>query len=133
MSEVLVRDAMHRGVVSCDSSTTVIEATKLMMQSHVRSLIVVDADCGLVGILSQSDLVNAKLVHPSEKMWEHLSVGEIMTSRVLTVTPHAPVEEAARTMIDHRIHRIVVAEADDPCHPIGILSMGDIMRHMMNE
>lgn len=55
-----------------------------------------------------------------------------MTSRVLTVPPGATVEEAARTMIDHRIHRIVVADVDDPCHPIGILSMGDIMRHVMS-
>lgn len=67
MSQVLVSEAMHKGVVSCDSNTTVMDATKLMVQSNLRSLIIVDADCGLVGILSQSDLVNAKLVHPSEK------------------------------------------------------------------
>lgn len=132
MTKVLVKEAMHPGVVSCDSSTTVNEAARMMTSSQLRSLVVVDADCGLAGILSQTDLVNAKLLNPNAAE-NTLTVGEIMTSRVLTIPPDNTVEEAARIMIKHHIHRIVVANPDDLCHPIGILSMGDIMRHMMKD
>ncbi len=127
--QILVKDAMHPGVVSCDSSTTVNEAARMMTTSQLRSLVVVDADCGLAGILSQTDLVNAKLLN-AESVDKGLTVGDIMTARVLTISPNDTIEEAARIMIKHHIHRIVVAEPDDLCHPIGILSMGDMMRFM---
>jgi heat shock protein HslJ len=48
MTNVLVKEAMHPGVVSCDSSTTVNEAARMMTSSQLRSLVVVDADCGRV-------------------------------------------------------------------------------------
>lgn len=130
--QILVKDAMHPGVVSCDSSTTVNEAARMMTTSQLRSLVVVDADCGLAGILSQTDLVNAKLLN-ADSVDKGLTVGDIMTARVLTISPTDTIEEAARIMIKHHIHRIVVAEPDDLCHPIGILSMGDMMRFMMKD
>jgi CBS domain-containing protein len=55
-----------------------------------------------------------------------------MTPEVATVTPDTPIKEAARVMIDKRIHRVVVSDSNDPCKPLGVLSMGDIMRHMMD-
>lgn len=131
-SGMTVNDVMHEGVVSCDSSLSLPEAAKLMLDSQMRSLVVVDADCGLAGIVSQSDMVNARLLHAEAKQWDHLSIRDIMTSMVLTVTPEMLIKEAARVMIEHRIHRVVVADVNDPCHPVGVLSMGDIMRHMMD-
>lgn len=129
---ILVQDVMHEGVVSCDSSLGLPDAAKLMLESQMRSLIVVDADCGLAGIVSQSDMVNARLLHTDAKQWDHFCIRDIMTSMVLTVTPEMPIKEAARVMIEHRIHRVVVADINDPCHPLGVLSMGDIMRYMMD-
>jgi CBS domain-containing protein len=52
---------------------------------------------------------------------------------VLTVTPDMDLRDAAKIMVDHRIHRVVVAEVEDLCNPIGMLSVGDIMRYMGNE
>jgi len=52
---------------------------------------------------------------------------------VLTVTPDMSLKEAAKIIVDHRIHRVVVAEADDMCNPIGILSLGDIMRYLESD
>ncbi|MFN3706462.1 MAG: cyclic nucleotide-binding/CBS domain-containing protein [Thermoflexales bacterium] len=126
-----VRDAMHVGVECCDSSTTVRDAARMMHEKGLRSLVVIDFDCALAGIISETDIVAHRLVHSSDKPWEQMTVGEIMTSRVLTVTPDTPLQEAARILIDHRIHRLVVAEPDDMCKPIGILSMGDLMRYVM--
>jgi CBS domain-containing protein len=121
---------MHEGVVSCDSSTTVREAAHMMNENRLRSLVVVDFDCALGGIISETDIVAAKMLNEGGKSWEHLTVGEIMTNRVLTVPPDMSLTEAARVIVDHRIHRVVVTDPDDICNPIGILSLGDIMRYV---
>lgn len=130
MKSMTVRDAMHKGVVSCDSSTTVLEAAHIMNERRLRSLVVVDFDCALGGIISETDIVAAKLLNEGARSWDKLTVGEIMTNRVLTVPPEMTLTEAARVIVDHRIHRVVVAEADDLCNPVGILSLGDIMRYI---
>lgn len=130
MRSMTVRDAMHKGVVSCDSSISVRDAARMMNEKRLRSLVVVDFDCALAGIISETDIVAARLVHEGGKPWDQLTVGEIMTNRVLTVTPDMSLKEAAKILVDHRIHRVVVAEPDDMCNPIGILSLGDIMRYL---
>jgi signal-transduction protein with cAMP-binding, CBS, and nucleotidyltransferase domain len=132
VSIIHVRDAMHAGLASCDSAMTCQAATELMLQLQLRSLVVIDADCGLAGIVTQTDLVDAKLVHQHSQNWEKLPIGEIMHRDVLTVTPDATLEDAARIMLDHHVHRLVVTPVDDPCAPVGVVSMGDIMRHMMD-
>ena len=130
MEGMTVRDAMHHGVVTCDSSISVRDAVRLMNEKRLRSLVVVDFDCALAGIITEMDIVAARLVHEGGKPWDQLTVGEIMTNRVLTVTPDTSLKEAAKLLVSHRIHRLVVAESDDMCTPIGILSLGDIMRYL---
>ncbi len=132
INSMTVRDAMHVGVETCDSSTTLREAVHRMMTARLRSLVIVDFDCALGGIISESDIVTAQLLGKNNQKWDQVTVGEIMTGRdrVLTVTPELELREAAKIMVDHRIHRVVVAELDDMCNPIGMLSMGDIMRYM---
>jgi CBS domain-containing protein len=130
MTSMTVRDAMHVGVVSCDSSISVHEAASMMNETKLRSLVVVDFDCALAGIISESDIVAVQLLNDSGRTWDKITVGEMMTNRVLTVTPDMDLKEAAKIMVDHRIHRVVVAELDDLCNPIGMLSMGDIMRYV---
>ena len=130
MESMTVRDAMHTGVVSCDSSVTVHEAAQMMNRQRMRSLVIVDFDCALGGIISESDIVAAKLLNTSGRSWDQITVGDIMTNRVMTVAPEMPLTEAAKIIVEHRIHRAVVAEPDDLCNPIGILSLGDIMRYI---
>lgn len=130
--EMRVADVMHEGVVGCDSHLPLPDAAKLMLEAQMRSLVVIDADCGLVGIVSQSDMVNARFGDAQGKSWHTMTVRDVMTPEVATVTPDTPIKEAARVMIDKRIHRVVVSDSNDPCKPLGVLSMGDIMRHMMD-
>lgn len=127
---MLVSDAMHQGVVSIDSSTTVGEATRIMNEKGLRTVVVLDFDCGLGGILSQIDIVAAKLLHEDRKKFENIAVGDLMTNRVLTVPPDMTLREAAAIITKHRIHRVVVADPEDLCNPIGMLSLSDIMRYL---
>ncbi len=130
VATVLVRDVMHKGVVSIDSSTTVGEAAKLMSAKSLHTIVVIDFDCALAGVLSQIDIVAAKLLAKDERAFLNMAVGELMTNRVFTVPPDMPLREAASIITKHRIHRVVVAENDDLCNPIGMLSLTDIMNHL---
>jgi CBS domain-containing protein len=127
---VLVRDVMHKGVESIDSSTTVGNAAQLMNAKSLHMLVVIDFDCALGGVLSQIDIVAAKLMTADERKFLNMSVGELMTNRVLTVPPDMSLREAAAIITKHRIHRVVVANNDDLCNPVGVLSLTDIMSHL---
>ncbi|MCS7059802.1 MAG: CBS domain-containing protein [Anaerolineae bacterium] len=131
MNPIYVREVMHQGVVSCSPDTTIRDAARAMVKAGVRALVVTDDACGLVGIVSQTDLVNATLVHPNVHYWDGVRVRDVMTSPVATVTPETKLEDAARMLVEKRIHRLVVVSEDDPCKPVGMLSMGDIVRDLI--
>ena len=51
---------------------------------------------------------------------------DVMTSRVVTVSPETPVEEIAKRLLERRISAVPVV--DPGGRPIGIVSEGDLMR-----
>jgi CBS domain-containing protein len=120
-----------------------------MAEAKVRALVVIDEHCELAGILSQTDLVNATLAHrdaayrdmvhrdPAHReapRWQETMVCEAMTQDVLTVTPDTPLSEAAKILVDNNVHRLVVIDRQrSECSPVGVLSVGDIMRRLTGE
>lgn len=56
---------------------------------------------------------------------EHVQVSDIMITHVITVAPDADIRDAARLMVDHHVHRVLVVEGDAVC---GILSTIDLVR-----
>ncbi len=131
MKPVFVRDVMHQGVVTCNPDVTIREAARMMVAAGVRALVVTDNECGLIGIVSQTDLVGATLLRPNVHYWDGLRVRDVMTTNVITVTPDTTLEDAARLLVGGRIHRLVVVSNDEPCRPVGMLSMGDIVRDLI--
>lgn len=57
-------------------------------------------------------------------MAEH-TVGEAMTRSVFALPPDTGVEEAARFMLDHEVHRVLVLEDDEL---IGVVTTTDLVR-----
>jgi len=55
-----------------------------------------------------------------------MNAREIMSRRVITVTPETTIEEAIRLMLDHRISGLPVVEADGAL--AGIVTEGDLLR-----
>ena len=86
------------------------EAEALMRERKVHRFPVVDKKGNLVGIVSQSDLLNARPSSATSlSIWEvtyvlsQIKVAEVMTRKVITVDDDCPIEEAARLM---RLHSI---------------------------
>lgn len=55
-----------------------------------------------------------------------LTVADVMTTQVITVTPDSPLLDAIRLMLNHRISGLPVVDADGALH--GLLSEGDLLR-----
>lgn len=131
MAIVHVRDAMQPGVVSCAPGTSLRDAARLMTQANVRTLVIMESGCGISGIVTTGDLVKATIRGADSTAQTDLAIGEIMTTEVLTVSPDESITAAAKRMIHLNVHRLVVVDgAGETCTPIGILSMGDIVRGM---
>jgi CBS domain-containing protein len=125
-----VREVMHEGVVTCAPDEKLRDVLKRMSENHIRSIVVTDSDCGLNGIVSQTDLVEASVQFPD--VWSDMLVRAIMTEKVLTVPVSASANDAAKVLIENRVHRLIVVDADG-CTAVGVLAMSDIVRGMMDE
>jgi len=52
-----VNKIMTQGVITCSADQEIEEAAKIMMDNHIRRLLVLDGDNGLAGFFSVDDLV----------------------------------------------------------------------------
>lgn len=135
MSAVATRtvgEAMTRGLVTVRASARLYEAAQLMDAHKVHGLPVVDSTGAVVGVLSQTDLLRARVV---EHLWTNLrglAVRHVMTAPAITVPLHATLDQAAELMEQRRVHRLVVV-APDGTTPVGILSVSDLVHVMAAE
>ena len=64
MAEELVRDWMHLGVITCGPETTIQAVADAMKAHDISALVVVDEAGDAIGVISRTDLVNARFVEP---------------------------------------------------------------------
>lgn len=127
-----VRDLMSPEVVTLTVNETLTIADDVMRLGRIRHMPVVDDDGRLVGILSQRDLFRDALAralgygqHAQDKMLKMMRVKEVMKTGVATVSPDAPLEEAATRMLRDKIGCLVVLEGDEIA---GILTESDFVK-----
>lgn len=126
MKGKLVRDVMHRKVISCRVDTPLKEVARRLDSEKINALVVVDESGDLCGVLSQTDLVRV-----CEDDWEGLLAEDVMTADVVTIVADIPVLTAVEMMVDNQIHRVVITQGGlAPRRPVGVLSMTDVVREM---
>ncbi len=126
MRDKLVRDVMHRKVISCRVDTPLKEVARRMDSEGINALVVVDESGDLAGVVSQTDLVKV-----SEHDWEKMVAEDVMTPDVVTIIADIPVLTAVELMLDNQIHRVVITQGGlAPRRPVGVLSMTDVIREM---
>ena len=131
MSEETVQAWMHRGIISCRPETPIEEVAKTMDSADISALVVVDERGELAGLISRTDLVNARFVQPYMKHWRGMAAEHLMSRPVISVTPETTVSAAVHLLHAKKIHRLVVVEREgDHLKPVGILSVTDLARRM---
>ncbi len=128
MSEVTVKDVMHEGVISCAPDASLEDVARVMREQRVSALVVVEQAVA-VGVISQTDLVNAAFVQPYMRYWRGMVARHLMSSPVISIRRNISLADALELLESRRIHRLVVTEeGPDGERPVGILSMTDIAR-----
>ncbi len=104
---MLVRDRMSAHPVTVRSDADYKSALKLMNESSLHHLPVLDASNRLVGIVAERDL----LLAASQHLQSVIEIGEVMHRDVVTATRDMPVAEAAALMVNNRIGGLPVVDA----------------------
>lgn len=131
MEKQTVRDWMHPGVITCRPDTPVDLVAITMDEKDISALVVVDEADNAIGVISRTDLVNARFIQPYLKHWRGMSAEHLMSKPVISVSPDTRIKEAVAVLQERRIHRVVVVEQHaGRVRPIGILSVTDLARHM---
>jgi len=131
MSERTVQDWMHHGVITCDPETPVAQVAEIMDSRDISALVVVDAAGDALGVISRTDLVNARFIQPYMKHWRGLNAEHLMSKPVISVSVDTTISEAVQLLNEKHIHRLVVVEKNrGHVRPLGILSVTDLARHV---
>ena len=143
-------EVMTKDVVTVRRETSVRDLALIFTERRISSVPVVDDNGDLIGIVSESDLIEQdKNLHiptvvsifdwviylESDKRFEKelqkmtaQTVGEIYSEEVFSVTPDTPVSEVADIMSSRRVHAVPVVEGR---RVVGVVSRIDLIKTMV--
>jgi len=112
---MLVGERMTKRPITTHPNTPIDDALKLMRESKVRRLPVLDKSGKLVGIITEKDLLyvspspaTSLSIHELHYLISKITVQDVMAKDVITATEYTPLEEAARVMADNKIGSLPV-------------------------
>lgn len=143
------REIMTREVCTVREETDLKELSALFVEHNYKTLPVVDADGRLVGVVSQTDLIeqdkplhiptvislfdwvlyleSPKAFSDEVRKVSARKVGEICTREVITCTPETPVDEVANLMVEHKVHLLPVLDGEQL---VGVVARFDLIRSL---
>jgi len=128
---MFVGERMSHPIISIAPDMPVHDALDMFKRERIRRAPVVK-EGKLVGIVSDKDLLNASpSMATSLSIWEmnyllsKVTVSEVMTKKILTVSEDTPIEEAARIMADNKIGGLPVMRDG---HVVGIITETDLFK-----
>ncbi len=125
---------MTQNPTTLDRNETLDLAESIMNLGRVRHRPVVD-DGKVVGIVSQRDMLRSALItslgfgrKTTGALIKTIKIKEVMTSKVIAISPDASIKEAARQMIDKKIGCVPVVEGD---RLVGIVTETDMLQYVV--
>ncbi|MDH3745311.1 MAG: CBS domain-containing protein [Acidobacteriota bacterium] len=149
MRALVAADLMTPEVLAVGLDTTIPELATFLLDNEVTGAVVKSEKGHPVGVVSFTDIAAAAEsdlaregteeaagfyvrtrdagtadAPPMSKHLESVPVSEIMTPRLHFVAPSTPVSEVAATLLDLRLHRLLVIDQDEL---VGIISTSDLI------
>ena len=118
----------HKGnqVWSVPPETTVFDAIKMMAEKNVGALLVT-TEGRLAGVMSERDYTRKVILKGRSS--KETPVREIISGKVITVSPDHSVEECMRLMTEHRIRHLPVLQGSTI---LGVISIGDLVNSIIS-
>jgi CBS domain-containing protein len=129
-----VADVMQTDLKVVRGGDTVADAVLVLAEGHVSGVPVVNDSGQLVGVLSNSDILEALAEHSDpagrESIFEETLVRDLMTPRPQTISPDATLRDAAQRLLYLEVHRLFVERAG---RLVGVVSTSDLVRAMAEQ
>jgi predicted transcriptional regulator len=114
---ITVADVMVANVLVVHSGDSVDDAVRLIVDSRITGVPVVDDEHHILGIVAESDVLGKR----------GQTVDDVMTRDIITTTEAATIDSAAEIMLTRRIRRLPVLREG---RLVGILTRADLLRHV---
>ncbi|MFD1586515.1 CBS domain-containing protein [Halorientalis brevis] len=125
MDDIFVARVMSTGLHTVRPDTLVEDAAQIMLDNDIGSVLVVDEDNQLAGILTTTDFVT--IVSESKPKAE-TSVSRYMTTDVITTTAQDSIQDVADTMLEEGFHHMPVVDEDEGL--IGMVTTTDLAAYI---
>ncbi|HEY0517505.1 MAG TPA: CBS domain-containing protein [Solirubrobacteraceae bacterium] len=122
------REVMTGSAECIGENESLVTAAEKMKRLDVGSLPICGEDNRLKGMLTDRDIVVKALAEHKDP--NQVTAGELAQGKPVTIGADDSVEEALRTMADHKVRRLPVIDGHDM---IGVVSQGDLATEIDNE
>jgi CBS domain-containing protein len=116
-------DAKGRNVISISADASVFDAIKMMADESIGSLVVLDENGGLAGIVTERDYARKVIVKGRSS--RDTRVADIMTADVLTTSCDNTVNSCMEVMSEKKLRHLPVVEDG---RVIAMISIGDLVQ-----
>ncbi len=118
-------DLNSRKIWSLKPDNRVIDSLFLMAEKNISCILIMNQE-HLAGIFSERDYAR-KVVIKGKNSTETL-LKEVMTDKLITISPKTGLDECMQLMTDHRIRHLPIV---DNTKVVGLISIGDVVREML--
>lgn len=123
-----ILSAKGRDVVTIEPACTLSEAANLLSRRGIGAAVVADGSGGVLGILSERDIVRALAASGPAALKERAS--DHMTTEVVTCRSRSAINDVMAAMTDGKFRHVPVVENG---RLAGIVSIGDIVKQRLVE
>lgn len=116
-----ISDLMTQELRTLRPQATLVEAARVMRDSDIGDVLIVDGDGALAGMVTDRDLVVRAVADGKDP--SSCTVGDVCSPELVTVTPDMDPGDAVRLMSRHAVRRLPVVQDGKP---VGVLSIGDL-------
>ena len=118
-----------RSVITVRPDATLHDVAQKLAAKRIGAVVVVGDNGDTCGIISERDIMRAIGDRGAAALTA--PVAEFMTRNVVTCSEHTAIEELMETMTHGRFRHVPVTDEDGAL--VGIISMGDVVRHHIAE
>jgi CBS domain-containing protein len=121
---ISISDIMSKKLETIEEMASIQEAAKKMRDKNVNSLVVVDVDGKLEGLVTEHDLVRKVCIN--DVRTSAVTNKEILSSPLITIDSDSSPSKAAHMMLQSNVKHLLVVDKSDVNKPIGIITPVDL-------
>jgi len=115
-----------RPVVTVDKDVPVSEILSNITRKDLSSVVVLDNDKKVIGLITENDLLFAESIGVRKK---DLKAWQICSKEIIKISPEDNIYGAARLMVDRKVHHVLIMTGD---YVEGIISTLDVLKQLLD-